>query len=145
MQVLHLVPMIFYCCYLALSISPAVRPWHFSSPTPLLVVSALTFLLMYECFIKGLCALFLLLHIICHGSPLVPQNFFPQTVPCLFLVHVCLANRWGECLFPFTTFWDKKTCTNNSIWRKIFFFHVILPILEAKTALSSSHPLLWRV
>lgn len=35
-------------------VSPlALQPWHFSSPTALLVVSALTFLLMYDYFIKG--------------------------------------------------------------------------------------------
>lgn len=86
MKVLHLVPLILYCCYLALSVSTSLQPWHFSSLTPLLVVSALTFLLMYEPFINGLiwlCPCSYILSIM--DCPLSPVSFFHRQFLGYFL------------------------------------------------------------
>lgn len=60
-------------------------------------------------------------------TPCVPGIFFSfYTVHCLFFVQISLANRSGQCSFPFITFWGTQTCLNKSICNRVFLWSYLL-------------------
>lgn len=104
-----------------LMFSPALQPWRFTAPTPLLGSFCFGFSpCVWMLHQRTHMALSLLLHIICHGS--CALNYFPTDnfSPNSSTSYSCPSDEGSA--YSSLLLWDTQACSNNSIYERFFLF-----------------------